>query len=124
MSAQAEASATALGDLADDALLAVFLQLTTRAMARKMSVCHRWSRVIAATADVRATALGMCLAPYRGTARVELLSIKETVARGLRGFNDDEDEAVVPRHQYGISTRIDEPTANDSRALFLMVGLS
>merc|ERR1712224_584984 len=76
-----------LGDLADDALIAIFLQLTTRQMARLIPVCHRFGTVV-----VRAAALGICLAPFRATASVELLSIKETVARGLRGFDGDEEK--------------------------------
>ena len=70
---------TSLADLETDALAYVLACLVPADLARTAASARRLHEAVEAATDLRASRLGACLAPFRGSARLELLAIKETV---------------------------------------------
>ena len=70
---------TSLADLETDALAYVLACLVPADLARAAASARRLHEAVEAATDLRASRFGACLAPFRGSARLELLAIKETV---------------------------------------------
>lgn len=99
---------TSLADLETDALAYVLACLAPADLARAAASARRLLEAVEAATDLRASRFGVCLAPFRGPARLELLAIKETVK------HEQQSRQTSPRVSYydpgvGLSTANQRP---------------